>query len=119
MNKKYRVVFLGLIEAENNFRQRMSSFGVPLEMIDKIIDMAPVIMKADMPLRDARQYADVIQNAGGRVNIQEHGYFEGTRSTDNSFDIEPFENFIMCPECGHKQRKIEVCVKCGNIFIED
>jgi len=29
-----------------------------------------------MTLRDARQYADAVQEAGGRVMIQEHGYSE-------------------------------------------
>jgi len=119
MNKRYHVVFLGLIETKHVFMQRLSEFGVPTEMVDKIIDMAPVIMKADMSLWYARQYADAIQRAGGKVNVQEHPYFEETKSSDNALDIEPFENFIMCPECGHKQLKIEVCVKCGNIFIED
>lgn len=116
MTKKYRVVFLSLISNEQEFRERMSTLGVSSRDVEQIIQKAPVVMKGGMTLGDARHYADAIQFAGGRVNIQEHGLLEEPNRTNRSFDITPFENFIMCPECGQKQMKDEACVKCGHLL---
>jgi len=118
MDKKYRVVFLGLFESKADFVQRMSMLGVPPVTVEEIVQRAPVVIKGDMTLGDARQYADAVQDAGGKVNIQEHGYFEETKRINKPFDIKPLENFIMCPECGYKQLKAEACEKCGLIFKE-
>ena len=118
MNKKYRVVFLGLIESSENFKEKMSRLGVSPTMVDQIISKMPVVLKGDMSLRDARQYADAIQYAGGRVNIQEHGVFEEPEHNERSVDIAPLENFIMCPQCGYKQLKDQACVKCGMVFVK-
>lgn len=116
MDKKYRVLFLGLIGNEEDFRERMSKFGVSSPAVEQILQKAPVVLKGGMTLGDARHYADAIQYAGGRVNIKEHGVFEEPKRINRSFEIKPFENFIMCPQCGYKQLKEEVCVKCGNVF---
>lgn len=116
MNKKYRIVFLGLISPENDFKERMSGFGVPPEQISLLIEKAPIILKDDMPFGYARQYADAVQYAGGKVNIQEHGIFDDKNTVNRSFEIKSLENFIMCPECGHKQLKGDVCVKCGLVY---
>ena len=118
MDKKYRVVFLGLFKGKADFVERMSMLGVPPATVEEIVQRAPVVIKGDMSLRDARQYADAVQDAGGKVNIQEHGHFEETKRINKPFDIKPLENFIMCPECGHKQLKAEACQKCGLIFKE-
>ena len=118
MDKKYRVVFLGLFESKSDFVQRMSMLGVPSATVEGIVQRAPVVIKGDMTLGDARQYADAVQDAGGKVNIQEHGHFEETKRINKPFDIEPLENFIMCPECGYKQLKAEACQKCGLILKE-
>ncbi len=116
MDKKYRVVFLGLFESKEDFVQRMSRLGVPYATVEEIVQKAPVVLKRDMNLGDARQYADAVQDAGGRVNIQEHGFFENPKRVNKPFDIKPLESFIMCPECGYKQLKAEACVKCGLIL---
>jgi hypothetical protein len=113
MNKKYRVVFLGLIEREEDFTSRMSRLGVSSEAVQQIIQRAPIVLKRNMTLGDAREYADAIQYAGGRVNIQEHGFFEKPDRINRLFDIKPLENFTMCPRCGYKQLKEKACVKCG------
>lgn len=118
MNKKYRVVFLGLLESRENFTQKMSRFGVSPTTVEQIISRTPVVIKRDMTLRDARDYADAIQYAGGRVNIQEHGVFEESEPNEKSFDIAPLANFIMCPQCGYKQLKDVACVKCGMVFVK-
>lgn len=119
MVKKYRVVFLGLLESEETFEYRMSGLGVSSKTIEQIIHSAPIILKGNMTLEDARRYADAVQHAGGRVNLQEHGLFQKQEGLDRSLDIEPLENFIMCPECGYKQLKSGTCVKCGQIFQEE
>ena len=118
MPKKYRVILLGLVEREEDFKLRMSRLGVSREAVGQILQRAPIVLKRNLTLGDARAYADAIQYAGGRVNIQEHGIFEGSDQISRSFDIKPLENFIMCPECGYKQLKEEVCVKCGLPFEE-
>lgn len=116
MTKKYRVLFLGLVGDEEAFRARMSRLGVSIPNVDLMISKAPVILKGDMTLREARQYADAVQLAGGRVNIQEHGLFEEQETMNRSLHIKPLEDFIMCPECGYKQLRERACVKCGLVF---
>ena len=118
MVKKYRVVFLGLVESREHFIKGMSRLGVSSTMTGEIINKAPVILKGNMTLGHARQYADAIQDAGGRVHIQEQGFFEEQEKFSRSVDIEPFDSFIMCPECGHKQLKAGACIKCGHVFLE-
>jgi hypothetical protein len=121
--KKYRVVFLGLIKSREHFIQGMSRLGVSYTMSVEIIRKAPVILKGSMTLGRARPYADAIQDAGGRVQIQESGIFEeqeimGRPMNMGPVNIEPFDSFIRCPECGHKQLKAEVCIKCSHLFQE-
>ena len=116
MTKKYRIVFLGLFESEEDFKLSMSRLGVSPEAIEQMIQRAPIVIKGEMTLGDARQYADAIQYAGGRVNIQECGVFEEPDQINRPFEIKTLENFTMCPECGFKQLKAEACVKCGHIF---
>ena len=116
MVKKYRVVFLGLVKSKERFIRGMSGVGVSSSRTEEIIHKAPVILKGDMTLGPARQYADAIHDAGGRVNIQDDGISEDQKRTERSVDIKPFHSFIMCPECGYKQLKVDVCVKCGNVY---
>ena len=98
------------------FKDRMASLCVPAETVDKMITGAPIILRGDLTLGDARRYADAVQDAGGRVTIQEHGYFDESRRMNTSVSIASFQEFTMCPECGLKQMKGEACVKCGFRF---
>jgi len=116
LDKKYRVVFLGLKVNKENFRQNMTGLGVRPSTIEQMIKKAPIVIKGEMRLGDARKYADAIQDAGGKVQIQEHGLFENTRSNNKSLEITPLGQFTMCPECGHKQLKENTCEKCGFVF---
>lgn len=113
MTKKYRVLFHRLIRDKELFRARMVRLGVPAETVEKIVQKAPVILKEDMTLGSARRYADAVQEAGGRVTIQEYGNFEGSGRINRPVSIASFRDFTMCPECGFKQPKVEICVKCG------
>lgn len=86
---------------------------MPVETVEYMIRKAPLILKQDLTLEAARQYADSVLQAGGRVTIQEHGCVEESRRIDRSIQIASFEDFTMCPQCGFKQTKGEICVKCG------
>ena len=111
--KKYRLIFHGIRCNEEGFKRRMSQLAVPAETVEAIIRRAPVAIKQDITLKEARQYADAVQLAGGRVTIQECGYFEDSRRMNPSVSIRSLENFTMCPECGFKQPKGGICRKCG------
>ena len=113
MDKKYRVVFLGLIESQDAFLESMSRLGVSSGTVEQIISHAPIILKGDLSLGSAREYADAVQHAGGRVNIQEHGIMEEPRRLGKTLDIKSLEEFTMCPQCGHKQLRTSTCPKCG------
>ena len=116
MTKKYRVLFLGLVGNEEAFKARMSKLGASIPTVDLMISKAPVILKGGMTLKEARQYADAVQFAGGKVNIQEQGLFEEPETMNRPLHIKPLEDFIMCPECGYKQLRGRACVKCGLVF---
>ena len=116
MDKKYRIVLLGLLKGPEEFEQGMSGLGAGFAAIEEIIQKVPVVLKGGMTLREARAYADAVQEAGGRVNIQEHGFFEESRQLRNEVEIKPLEKFTACPECGFKQLKGGACVKCGFVF---
>ena len=113
MDKKYRVVFLGLKESSGHFKEGMSKLGVDAAIVDRVVQKAPVILKGDMTLGDARKYADAVFHAGGRVNIQEHGLFDEPTRNSKPLDIKSLGKFTMCPECGYKQLKGVSCERCG------
>ena len=112
MAKRYRVVFLGLLKESADFKAGMSGLGVPPDTVAEMVAKAPVILKEDLPLRIAREYADAVQAAGGRVTIEERGSVEGPEPI-RRIAIKPLDTFMMCPECGYKQLKSDACVKCG------
>ena len=113
MVKKYRVVFQGVLKEEEAFKARMIRLNAPPDIVDKMIRENPVILKGNLTLGSARQYADAVQQAGGRVTIQEYGYVDDTMSMNYSNSIASFQDFTMCPECGFKQHKGDLCVRCG------
>ncbi len=112
MEKIYRVVFQGLAGEEPAFRKRMGDLGVPAEVVVRLLRSAPVEMKRELSLRDARGYADAVQGAGGKVAIQEYGRVEEERPPDGE-EIPSLGAFAKCPECGMKQLRKDVCERCG------
>ena len=76
---------------------------------------APVIMKSNMPLDEARRYAGAVHRAGGMVRIKEEGQNENEEACPSK-KIIALENFIMCPRCGYKQLKEPSCKRCGLPF---
>ncbi len=113
MNKKYRVVFFGIALDTDVFRQNMAKLGVPDSTLDKYMKNAPVVLKRDLSLADARRYAETIINAGGLVNIQETGEFLETKSPAERISISSNQDFVLCPNCGFKQIKEHFCARCG------
>jgi hypothetical protein len=114
--KKYRVIFQGLIGDKEVFKARMVRLGAPIETVNEIIRKAPVVLKTDLTLGASRRYADAVQDAGGKVTIQENGHFKESKHVDHFVSIASFQAFTMCPECGFKQPKNEICAKCGFRF---
>lgn len=110
MSKVYKVVFLGLSEKEELFKERMSSLGISLEKADKMIKMAPVVLKENESLDYLKKYAAAINGAGGRVKIFTCSLKEDAGSES---DIPTMASFTQCPQCGFKQLKKEECDKCG------
>ncbi len=113
MNKKYRVVLLGTMVEKEAFVQNMSKLGVSRPVVDRYIQKAPVVVKRNLALPYARKYADTIINAGGIVNIQETGEFPQTNPNSDRDDIPLAKDFVLCPNCGFKQHKGDLCLRCG------
>jgi ribosomal protein L32 len=84
-----------------------------------VIANAPSVLKAGLPLGEAREYAEAVQEAGGKVNIQQDGVSEELNRARPPIEIRSLQDFTMCPECGHRQIKAEACVKCGFLFFFD
>jgi hypothetical protein len=116
MDKKYRVLFHGVMGDEQAFKARMGRLGALPGTVDTMIAKAPVILKKGLTPVDARRYADAVLEAGGRVTIQEDACAEAPVRTNTGVRIAPFEDIIMCPECGLKQPKGETCPKCGTVL---
>jgi len=108
---------MGLTETEEAFTLGMSSrFGVASTIVKHIVEGAPVVLKKDINLREAREYAEALQTAGGKVHIQEWGEAEEPERGQRCVEIKSFGDFTLCPECGFTQLKGEACVKCGFPF---
>jgi hypothetical protein len=118
VTKKYRILFRELAGDTNVFKARMAEFGVPVFLTEKVIEKAPIILKQGLSLGAARRYAEAVQGAGGRVTIQEYGWFEDPPRINRPVSISPFRSFTMCPQCGFKQLKSQKCIKCGFGFAD-
>ena len=118
MTKTYRIVLLGRIEEKQDFEEKMEKLGFSLGRVQDLIASVPSVLKVGLPLGEAREYAEALQEAGGKVNIQEDGVSEESKRTHPPIEIRSLKDFTMCPECGHRQIKADACVKCGFLFFE-
>ena len=112
MAKKYRVTLFGIKTEKAVFRKNMAKLGVSGSTLDKYIERAPVVLKKNLRLEQARKYADAIIDAGGFVHIQETGEFPNNSSFKQDV-IFTKEDAIICPNCGFKQEKEKFCARCG------
>jgi hypothetical protein len=119
MARRYRIVFMGLTETELQFMNGMSSqFGVSRRAAKHILENTPMVLKQHLTLGEAREYAEALQRAGGKVHIQEQGESEEPDRGRFCAEVKSFEDFTVCPECGFTQLKAENCVKCGFLFLQ-
>jgi hypothetical protein len=116
VTKTYRVVLLGRSEESPDFEEKMEKLGFSLSHVRDLIARGPSALKGGLALGKAREYAEAVQEAGGRVNILEDGVSEGIKRQRPPMEIRSLKDFTMCPECGHRQIKAEACVKCGFLF---
>ena len=117
MAKTYRVVLVARIEEKQDFEAKMEKLGFSPGSVQELIAKIPTALKAGLSLGEARAFAETVQEAGGKVNIQEHGVSEElSRPPRPPFEIRSLQDFTRCPECGHRQIKAEACVKCGSLF---
>ncbi len=113
MKKTYHIVFQGLSAPEETFRERMEALGVEPETVTRILGHAPVIMKQGLTLGPARLYAEAVQEAGGKVTIQEYGWIHESEWPAARSNIPSLDEFTMCPQCGMKQLRKALCERCG------
>jgi hypothetical protein len=118
VTKTYRVVLLGRIEEKQDFEEKMEKLGFSSGSVRDLIEKVPSALKAGLPLGEAREYAEAVQEAGGKVNIQEDGVSDETKRLHPPIEIRSLKDFTMCPECGHRQLKADACVKCGFLFFQ-
>jgi hypothetical protein len=114
MAKRYRVIFYGLSGNKEQFKDRMVNLNARPDLVDKIINRAPVILKEGLSLEISMRYASAVQRAGGKVEIQE--YEQHKNPVARKISVAPFNDFTMCPECGKKQLKRQSCIRCGCIL---
>jgi ribosomal protein L32 len=116
VTKTYRVVLLGRFEVKQDFEEKMEKLGFAPDRLRDLIAEAPSALKVGLPLGEAREYAEAVQEAGGKVNILDDGVSEEFNRQRSPMEIRSLQDFTMCPECGHRQIKAEACVKCGFLF---
>lgn len=116
MNKMYRVVFTGLLQTEEYFKSRVSTLGVSPDEADMILQKAPVVLKEGESLEFIIKYARAITDAGGNVDIISCDP-AGSIKTEKGV-IPGLSSFTQCPQCGHRQPKKELCVRCGFNLIQ-
>ena len=118
VTKTYRVVLLGRIEEKQDFEEKMEKLGFSSGSVRDLIEKVPSALKAGLLLGEAREYAEAVQEAGGKVNIKEDGVSEEFKRLHPPIEIRSLKDFTMCPECGHRQIKADACVKCGFLFFQ-
>jgi len=69
--------------------------------LDRIIDKGELVVKRDLDLETANKYKSAFQRAGILCEIRRRD--------------EPLETMI-CPKCGFRQPKEEVCIRCGIVI---
>jgi hypothetical protein len=115
VKRRYCVIFKDLIKEKEFFISGMSGLGIDSKTSVKILEKAPVILKADLTFEEAKRYAGAVNRAGGKVKIEGYSVFENEQ-INQSLKIKTFENFVMCPRCGYKQLRKSSCARCGFSF---
>lgn len=110
-NKKYRLLFTGLIGDTDIFRKKMAQKGVKDSFVDKMLSEAPVIIKQNLTLESARKYADTLSEMGACITILDQ--FSNGEIKGGDRPPAPMSHFLPCPRCGLIQPEAGVCPRCG------
>jgi len=114
MGDKYRVVLMGIENSPAYFEREMTRRGVPRASVRRILTMAPVVIKKDLGVEEARRFAAAVRAAGGRVEVQAWENSRGHAEEDPELLGPPLSAFTVCSQCGLKQRAGGTCERCGN-----
>jgi hypothetical protein len=119
MTKRYCIIFQGVLAGHERFRQRMEALGATQEVIERMMSRAPLVVKDELTLGEARRYSDLIREAGGRVAIYDRGWGEGpVPRMGHPWSVAHLDKFTPCPRCGLKHLKVESCPRCGFVKCE-
>jgi hypothetical protein len=114
MTKRYCIIFQGLLEGHERFRQRMAALGATQEVIEQMMSRAPLMVKDELTLGEARRYSERIREAGGRVAIYDRRWGGGPEpGTGHPWSVTHLDKFTPCPRCGLKHLKAVSCPRCG------
>jgi hypothetical protein len=119
MTKRYCIIFQGLLAGHEQFRQRMAALGASPDVLERMMSRAPLVVKDDLTLGQARRYSELIREAGGKVAIYDRGWGERFEyRMGHPWTVAHFEKFTPCPRCGLKHLKGETCPRCGLMMSE-
>jgi len=119
MTKRYCIIFQGVLAAHERFRQRMAALGAAPDVLERMMSRAPLVVKDDLTLGQARRYSELIREAGGKVAIYDRGWGERPEHRmGHPWAVAHFERFTPCPRCGLKHLKEETCPRCGLMMSE-
>lgn len=119
MPKRYCVIFQGLMSDQERFRHRMAALGASPDVLERMMSRAPLVVKEDLTLEQAKRYSDLIRGAGGKVAIYDRGWGERhAHRLSHPWAVAHFEKFTPCPRCGLKHLKGETCPRCGLMISE-
>lgn len=110
---RYRIIFCGIQGDAGTFEQRLVQLGVSRETLQPMVEKAPLEVKRGLTQPEADFYARKLQEAGGRVSVQEYRVREQRDTARKIPTVASFDHFTLCPECGLKQTKGPFCVRCG------
>jgi len=114
MTKRYCIIFQGVLAGHERFRQRMAALGASADVLDRMMSRAPLVVKDELTLGQARKYSELIREAGGKVAIYDRGWGEHLEHRmGHPWAVTHFERFTPCSRCGLKHLKGETCPRCG------
>ncbi|RLB84575.1 MAG: hypothetical protein DRH15_04570 [Deltaproteobacteria bacterium] len=110
-NKKYRLLFSGLIGDVVIFKEKMARKGVKQALVEQMLKEAPIIIKQNLTLEAARKYADSLSEMGARITILDQLPQDSSERRNKA--PTPMSHFVLCPRCGLVQQGNHVCARCG------
>jgi len=113
MEKRYRLLFIGVAGDEGHFRAELQAKGVQDRLIDQMFELAPVIIKQGLSLAQARHYADMLRAMGAKITILDDQGAPRARQSKDAPLVTPMSEFVPCPQCGLVQPEGSVCYRCG------